>query len=206
MPASKTKIIVALSGTGRTLQNLLDHQDKYEVIGVISSNETCYGNEIAKQHNLPLFLAKFIPKTLVEDGKNLEKWLLGLKPSFIVLAGFLKIFPIFSPYSENRIINIHPALLPKYGGKGMYGDNVHKAVSESGEDLTGATVHFVNENYDEGKIIAQIKVSIQPNQNYEIIAKEVFKNESILLPKVIEGLIEGSLPLADSKILMMEGI
>src|SRR5690606_42155773 len=116
------------------------------------------------------------------------------KIDLIVLAGFLLKFPesILNQYS-NKVINIHPALLPKYGGKGMYGMNVHKAVVENQEIESGITIHFVNENYDEGKIIFQAKTKVLPSDTAESVASKIHKLEQKYFPKVVEELIEREL-------------
>ncbi len=110
--------------------------------------------------------------------------------NFIVLAGFLLKIPqnLIKSYS-NKIINIHPALLPKYGGKGMYGDNVHKAVVEAGETESGITIHYVNENYDEGKIIFQAKCEVLRTDTYEDVASKIHQLEYEHFPKTIEKLL-----------------
>lgn len=106
---------------------------------------------------------------------------------YIILAGFLLKVPetIIDAYPD-RIINIHPALLPKFGGKGMYGDHVHKAVRQSGETESGITIHFVNKHYDEGNIIFQAKCIVEPHDSYEDIARKVHALEYEHFPKVIE--------------------
>jgi phosphoribosylglycinamide formyltransferase-1 len=110
---------------------------------------------------------------------------------FIVLAGFLQLIPehIINAY-EKRVINIHPALLPKHGGKGMYGKRVHQAVKDAGEDVTGITIHYVNKNYDEGDIILQVKETIRPKDTVADIEKKVRQLEYNYYPEVIEDLLE----------------
>ena len=109
----------------------------------------------------------------------------------MVLAGFLWMIPenLIKAY-PNKIINIHPALLPKYGGKGMYGDNVHKAVIENKEAGSGITIHFVNEKYDEGKIIFQAKCTILPTDNYEDLANKIHALEYEHFPKIVEQVLK----------------
>ena len=115
---------------------------------------------------------------------------MGLKADLIVLAGFLLKFPssIIEHY-PNRIVNIHPALLPNYGGKGMYGMNVHQAVLDNKEKETGITIHYVNENYDEGAIVFQKSVSIEDCKSAEEIAEKIHVLEHRYFPEVIENLI-----------------
>jgi phosphoribosylglycinamide formyltransferase-1 len=109
---------------------------------------------------------------------------------FIVLAGFLKLMPpqIIQVYSKH-IINIHPALLPKYGGKGMYGMHVHDAVVKAGENKSGITIHFVNENFDEGEIIEQFETPISKTDSAEIVAKKIHELEMKYFPQVVERVI-----------------
>ena len=125
----------------------------------------------------------------LNDGFVLDK-LHEIQPNLIVLAGFLLKFPesIINLF-PNKVINIHPALLPKYGGKGMYGMNVHKAVLENNEEETGVTIHYVNEHYDEGGVISQYKVNIKNCISAEEIAAAVHQLEHQYFPIVIEELI-----------------
>lgn len=199
------RVALALSGGGRTLRNLIAQQAgrAYRICGVISSREECTGVDIAHELDLPVFVATFgknAPSTLVDD---LSQWLKDESIDWIVLGGFLKPFPSI-PGFENKVINIHPALLPQYGGKGMFGMHVHRAVHENKEAVTGATIHFVNEHYDEGSIIAQIRVPIAGLADPEAIAAKVFSSECRLYPEVLDRLCRGSLPLADGTIFTME--
>ncbi len=109
----------------------------------------------------------------------------------VVLAGFMWLIPSnFVTAFPDRIVNIHPALLPKYGGKGMYGENVHKAVIENKETHSGITIHLVNEEYDEGQIIFQEKVKIEPKDNHEILAHRINALEHLYYPLIVEELVE----------------
>lgn len=129
-----------------------------------------------------------------DEWKNdvITQELVQFKPDLIVLAGFLWLVPSsLIKNFPNTIINIHPALLPNYGGKGMYGDFVHKKVIENNEKESGITIHYVNENYDEGNIIFQAKVPIQENDSPEILAQKIHELEYKYFPEVIKGLIEG---------------
>ena len=124
-----------------------------------------------------------------KNGK-VECYLLEKNVNFIILAGFLWLIPewLIEKY-PNKIVNIHPALLPKYGGKGMYGDNVHKAVLENKEKETGISIHYVNKNYDEGDIIFQAKTTIDETDNIESIAQKVHELEYKFYPQVIENIL-----------------
>lgn len=198
------KIVVAISGTGRSLENMISRENSnkclYQVVGVISSSGSCKGVEIAKHYKLPLYIDTFKSSLEIEEIEKLREWLNNSKADYIVLAGFLKKFPLLNPWKNDRIINIHPALLPSFGGKGMYGAKVHQAVSKSGVTTTGATVHFVNEKYDEGQIISQVKIEITPHLDFESIGKKVFEKECQLLPETLNLLAEKKLPLEDRSV------
>ncbi|MEY4433492.1 MAG: phosphoribosylglycinamide formyltransferase, partial [Bacteroidota bacterium] len=128
-------------------------------------------------------------KNDLETGKVLQE-INTIQPDLIVLAGFLLKFPesIVAEYPD-KIINIHPALLPKYGGKGMYGMHVHRAVVENKESKTGITIHYVNENYDEGNIIFQKEVTVLISDTPEVVAAKIHQLEQDHFPAVIEKLI-----------------
>lgn len=189
---NKTPIVVAISGGGRTLKNLIEKSSNYQVVGVISSSLKCKGNQIAKDNGLSLFVGDFV-KQGNDLHQVLEGWLKSIDTQWIVLGGFLKKFPLL-PSFDSKIINIHPALLPKFGGKGMYGHNVHKAVIKEKESESGATVHLLTQEYDKGQIIAQIKVKVKPTDDANSLASLVFDAECQILPLVVEQLIEGKLP------------
>ena len=197
----KQKLAVAVSGSGRSLANLIAaSQDRsWEVGAVISSNPECRANDIARQHNIPLFIASFTPANLELATIQLQTFLADFHIDWIVLAGFLKRFPSLAQWHQ-RIINIHPALLPKFGGKGMYGHFVHEAVLAAGEKISGATVHFVNEQYDEGDIIAHIKVDVSATDSADTLAAKVFSAECDLLVWTIDGLTLGTLPQKNHRI------
>lgn len=190
----KQAIAVAISGKGRSLANLLRVQDQYsyQIKAVISSSPACLGNNIAEEAGLPLFIGNFSSSNCHKD---LPRWLGDLGINWIALAGFLKMFPML-PEFQNKVVNIHPALLPKYGGAGMYGMKVHQAVYAAGELNSGATVHFVSSEYDEGPAIARIQIPIE-GLSPEEIASKVFEAECLLYPKVLDGLVQGTLPLKD---------
>lgn len=188
----KQAIAVAISGQGRSLANLLKEQARssYFVAGVISSSIHCAGNQIAEDVGLPLFIGNFSQHSCRNE---LALWLADHQINWVALAGFLKIFPILDGFRD-RVVNIHPALLPKYGGPGMYGLRVHQAVYSAGDKQSGATIHFVSAKYDEGPPIARIYVDIE-GLTAEEIAERVFNAECQLYPKVLDGLIHGTLPL-----------
>lgn len=127
------------------------------VVLLVSNNSECGAVEYAKKQNIPVFLTK----DLNSDAENLLLELKNQNVSYLVLAGFVKKIPTkLTENFKNKIVNIHPSLLPKYGGKGMYGLNVHQAVLDNHEEYTGCTVHLVNEYYDEGDVLDQKKIKI----------------------------------------------
>lgn len=191
------RIVVAVSGRGRSLSNLIDCQSRfdYEIVGVVSSSPSCEANKIAKQRNLSLFIGDFKRADQRKLANELYSWIVSCRADWVVLAGFLKKFPLRKDF-VGRIINIHPALLPKYGGLGMYGQKVHKAVLEAGEPVSGATIHFVDDNYDQGQIIAQTKVIVSQEMTPAELAQVVFDKECQMYPRVIHDLIAGRLPLS----------
>ena len=186
------KISVFVSGRGSNLKAIINSpelKNKVEVALIISDKVFCPAFEIAKKYSIPHYTLG-----IKQGGIEIDE-LLNLfdrnNIELIVLAGYLKIIPseITNRY-KNQIINIHPALLPSFGGKGMYGMKVHKAVFDSSCKVSGATVHFVDENYDTGKIIAQRCVDISDAQSPEEIAARVLEVEHQLLPAVIKMFIE----------------
>lgn len=191
----KRKVAIAVSGKGRSLENFLRVDGVYEVAAVICSSSKAGAVDVAERNRLPLFA--FDAKNL--DAQALNNWLLGLGIEWIVLAGFLKVFPSLPDY-QNHVINIHPALLPKFGGHGMYGNRVHEAVLAAKDNVSGATVHFVNDRYDEGAIIAQGCVSLEGMNTADEIAHRVFTLECQLYPTVLNKLIKQELPLQNGRI------
>jgi len=200
------RIAVAVSGSGRSLANFLKAQktsSSFVVGAVIASRQDCYAVTIAKEHHIPVFFGSIKPEHLPMLGPALYDWLSEQNIDWIALAGFLKPFPTDEQWSK-RVVNIHPALLPHYGGKGMYGDHVHAAVLANQDTRSGATVHFVNERYDDGAIIAQIIVPVAPDDTASTLAARVFAAECRLYPEVMDRLIRGELPLPQGEIMRIE--
>ncbi|MBX2828897.1 MAG: phosphoribosylglycinamide formyltransferase [Flavobacteriaceae bacterium] len=186
----KKRIVVFASGNGTNAQNIIEHfqQGEFaEVVQVLSNNEHAKVLERAKALKTK---ASHFNKSQLHSEEGVLKTLQKLQPDLIVLAGFLWKFPeIILNAFPNKVINVHPALLPKYGGKGMYGMNVHKAVVENEETETGITIHYVNEHYDEGVIICQKKTTIEKGYTPEEVAKKVHELEYKNFPIVIEELL-----------------
>ncbi|SHL66882.1 phosphoribosylglycinamide formyltransferase [Flavobacterium xanthum] len=184
------KIVVFASGSGTNAENIMQFFEKTEtgsVVAVFTNNPTAGVIEKAKKYSVPL---EIFSKEDLNEGEVLQI-LNNFKPDWIVLAGFLLKFPknIISAY-PNKIINIHPALLPKYGGKGMYGMHIHRSVVENKEKETGITIHFVNENYDEGNIIFQQSFVLTGDETAEEVATKIHQLEQKYFPEIIKKLLE----------------
>ncbi len=182
-------IIIFASGSGSNAETIINHfkSNNLVKIAAVFTNKTDAGViERAKKHGIP---SKTFSKNEFQQAEFLHE-ILHYNPDLIVLAGFLLKVPeyLISAF-PSKIINIHPALLPNYGGKGMYGINVHKAVFENKEKFSGMTIHFVNEHYDEGNIIFQENIEITDCASPEEIAQKVLSLEHKNYPVVIEKLI-----------------
>ena len=184
------KIVVFASGSGTNAENIIKYfaENRTASIAMVLTNNP-FALVKEKAQKLAVETLVFSKSELIE-GKVLQIINL-IQPDLIVLAGFLLKFPqtIIQAY-PNKVINIHPALLPHYGGKGMYGMNVHKAVVENKEKETGITVHYVNEHYDEGAIIAQKKVTVLGTDTPEVVAQKVHDLEQRFFPEIIASLLK----------------
>ena len=182
-------IAVLASGNGSNAEEIIRHfkeSEKARVALIASNKKDAYVLERAKNHNIPSI--SFNRADL--EGGRVKDLLVEKQIDLIVLAGFLlKVPEHLIEVFPDRIINIHPALLPKYGGKGMYGSFVHQAVKDNNEPSTGITIHYVNHNYDEGKVIFQESVALSPDDSPESIAEKVHALEHKYFPKVIESLL-----------------
>ena len=195
-------LAVFVSGRGSNLRAVLDSpalKNLIQVKAVVGDKLYCPAFDIAKNFSIPVYSVG------KKDGffsfDDLEVIFKDFKIDLIVLAGFLKLIPDnFIRAFRNMIINIHPALLPSFGGSGMYGMNVHKAVFESSAQVSGASVHFVDETYDTGKIIAQRCVDISEVKSPEEIAERVLSIEHQLLPYVIEKIALGKVFIENNRV------
>lgn len=184
-------IVVLVSGSGTNLQRIIDTIESGEIananISLVVSDRDCFGLQRADNAG--------IPHQLIKRGKSFSEKLDAILPEntdLIVLAGFLSILnDTFCKKYQGKIINIHPALLPKYGGFGMWGMNVHNAVIEAKEKESGATVHYVTSGIDEGEIILQGKVEINENDTPETLAAKVHQVEYDIFPKAIDKVLNG---------------
>ena len=180
-------IVVFVSGNGTTLQSIIDSIDSRElhseIVLVVSSNDKAYGLERARQADIDTYVIKN------SDPSEMDEELLQILDNYdvdlIVLAGYLKMIgkKLIDRYS---IINTHPSLLPKFGGKGMYGMNIHRAVIEAKEEYSGATVHYVDDKCDEGKIIKQTKLKILPDDTAETLSQKIQEIEKRQLIEILK--------------------
>jgi phosphoribosylglycinamide formyltransferase-1 len=185
-------VAIFASGSGSNAQAIIEylHQGTIARVScILSNNRAAYVLERAKARQIPVIV--FTRDDFYKSDRilvNLEKY----SVDFIVLAGFLWLVPenLITRY-PNRIINIHPALLPKYGGKGMYGMKVHKTVIEKGEPVSGISIHYVNEKYDDGSIIFQASCKVNANDTPETLAEKIHRLEHEHFPRVVEKLVKG---------------
>ncbi len=179
-----------LLGNGTTLQSIIDNIESgvlsAKVNLVVSDNKDAYALKRAEEKGIPTYIIK--SKSSEDIDIELETLLKNYEIDLIVLVGYLKLIGkrLVNKYT---IINTHPSLLPKFGGKGMYGMNVHKAVVEAGEKISGPTVHFVNDKYDEGNIISQSIVALDENETPESLSSKVQAAEKIQLINVLKNFI-----------------
>lgn len=185
------KIAIFASGSGSNAENIANYFAESNTVSIpliISNKKDAYVHERANKLGIK---SVTFSKNEFETSDSVLDCLKENKIDFIVLAGFLLKVPhnILEAY-PGKIVNIHPALLPKFGGKGMYGDNVHKAVVEAGETESGITIHYVNENYDEGAIIFQAKCPVLKSDTNEDVAKKVHTLEYTHFPVVISSVLD----------------
>ncbi len=194
--ADKARLAVFISGSGTNMQSIIDRcadgTIPGEVVLVVSNKPDAKGLVRAQRAGINTVVHR---RKKFPDGKAADDHLLRLltdhEIDVIALAGYLKLLPpeVVRKY-RNRIFNIHPALLPKYGGKGMYGHHVHEAVLASGDTESGVTIHLVDEIYDHGKIVAQEKVPVLPGDTPDDLAARVLKMEHQLYPRVLKKICE----------------
>lgn len=184
------RIVILASGSGSNAENLITYfkeNPEIQVAAVLTNKSSAKVLERCDRLQVPAF---YFNKSAFSSSDAVVGLLKGMNTDLIVLAGFLWKIPqnVIDAF-PNKIINIHPALLPKYGGKGMYGEKVHQSVKENGETETGITIHYVNEHYDEGGIIFQAKTAVEPSDDANGIAEKVHQLEYEHFPKVIEKLL-----------------
>lgn len=187
-------ISILASGNGTNAENIIKYfvnSDLIKVKNVITNNPEAFVIQRAKKYNIP---TQIINKKELNTEDFIIDFFKQNEIEYIILAGFLLLIPSFlvKQYPK-KIINIHPALLPKYGGKGMYGEAVHKSVIKNKETESGITIHFVNEKYDEGQIVFQAICGINNNDDYISLAQKIHKLEYEFYPKTIETVIKNNL-------------
>ncbi|KAF2511204.1 phosphoribosylglycinamide formyltransferase [Flavobacterium foetidum] len=184
------KIVVFASGSGTNAENIIKYFSKTEIAAVVSvftNNASAKVIERAKNHQISV---EIFSKSELLNGNVLQK-IQKIDPDLIVLAGFLLKFPenIIEKY-PHKIINIHPALLPNYGGKGMYGMHIHRAIVNNKEKETGISIHYVNEHYDEGAVIFQANVALTDEDTPESVAEKIHELERKHFPEIIHRLLD----------------
>lgn len=192
IPSHAPRLAVLLSGTGRTLDNLLARIDFGELnasVRLVIASAECRGAQIARSRGIETMV---IPGTICPD--VLAAMLRERGIAWIILAGYLRLLPI-PPGFRNRVVNIHPALLPSFGGEGMHGLHVHEAVLNSGTKTSGCTVHLCDDEYDHGPILAQAECPVLPGDTPETLAERVFELEKSLYPSTLAKLFaQASVP------------
>ena len=185
------KIVIFASGSGSNAENLakyFEHRDDVSVAYILSNNKDAYVLERAHKLHIP---SRVFTRNEFYSSHEIVDLLKELSIDLIVLAGFLWLVPsqLVAAYPK-RIVNIHPALLPKFGGKGMYGQRVHQAVVDNHEMESGITIHYVNEHYDDGDIIYQARCSVLPSDTADDVAKKVHQLEYAHFPQVIDMVLK----------------
>jgi len=208
-PNKKTvRLGVLISGGGTTLMNILEYINKgrlnAEVAVVISSRSTVSGVEKAKKAGLDVkVVRKKDRRTIDEFSRRIEEELDAAKVDLVVQGGWLCLWKIPQKY-ENRVMNIHPALLPSFGGEGMWGHHVHEAVLAAGCKVSGCTVHFCTNEYDKGPIIVQRACAVKDDDTADTLAERVFEQECIAYPQAIKLFADGKIVVQDNRVLMLD--
>lgn len=189
--SSLKKIVIFASGTGTNAENIIKYfkdSSLARVVAVFSNRKSA--KVLRKAHDLNV-KALYFDREALYNSKELLHVLQDIKPDLIILAGFLWVFPdnILKEF-PHKVINIHPALLPNYGGKGMYGAKVHETVINNKDQESGISIHYVNEKYDEGEIIFQTKTQIDKNETPDSLAGKIHQLEYKHFPEVIEQLLQ----------------
>ncbi|TCO74795.1 phosphoribosylglycinamide formyltransferase [Marinisporobacter balticus] len=202
----KISIAVFVSGGGTNLQTIIDHIEKDNIDGeikiILSSKENAYALERGKKHGIEgCYIGKKNYPDLKERSRKITEILKEKKIDLIVLAGFMSILDkeIVQMY-KNRIINVHPSLIPSFCGKGYYGEKVHEAVLSYGVKVTGATVHFVDEGTDTGPVILQKAVQVKADDTVASLSKRVLAVEHEILPLAVELFCEGKLEVIGRRV------
>ena len=187
-PCKTLRLGVLLSGGGRTLENIIKHIDSGQLaaeVAVVIASRDCRGVEIGRRAGVQ---SRIVPRKELPDvnqySRRIVERLDAARVDLVVQAGFLSLW-LIPPHYANRVMNIHPALLPSFGGHGMYGHHVHEAVLKAGCKVSGCTVHFVTNEYDAGPIIVQRCVRVEEGDDADALAARVFEQECIAYPEAI---------------------
>ena len=188
------RIAIFASGSGTNAENNIEHFGKdgnISVVLLLSNKKDAYVLERVKKFGTDSVV---FSNNELQNSNLIDNILSSKKVDYLILAGFLLKMPerIVDNY-KGRIINIHPALLPKFGGKGMYGNNVHKAVIEAGEKRSGITIHLVDKDYDRGTILFQAECDLSVNENCDSLAEKIHRLEQLYFPLIVEGYIKSRL-------------
>ena len=197
------RLAVLLSGNGTSLENLFDHIDAghlpAEIAVVVSSKSQAFGLERARRRGIP---AVAVPRGDYPNGpafnEALHQALVPFEPDLVALLGFLSLFEMRDQY-KHRVINVHPALIPAFSGQGYYGRHVYEAVLQSGVKITGATVHFTDDEYDRGPIILQEAVPVLEEDTVETLADRVTAAERRLVPEAIRLIAQGRVQIEERR-------
>jgi len=198
------RIAVLASGSGTNLQSIIDACESGQIDGkvvlVVSNNEDAFALERGSKHGAEAVFIDHRGKPREEHEKEVAAEIDGHDIDLIVLAGYLRMLTSYfvSKY-KNMIINIHPALLPRFGGKGMHGQKVHEAVLDSGDEESGCSVHLVTAEIDGGPVIGQMRVPVMPGDTPDTLQARVLEKEHILLPLVVQWFAEGRVRFVDGK-------
>jgi phosphoribosylglycinamide formyltransferase 1 len=196
--APPIRLAVCVSGEGTTLQNLIDQVKKRrlkaEIVQVVASRPRIGAIARAEAAHIPLALANYNSRSKTEFSNSVFEPIRHAKADLVILAGFLALLKIPADYN-GRVLNVHPALIPAFCGKGYYGAKVHQAVLASGVKVSGCTVHLADNNYDNGPIIVQRAVPVLENDTVDTLAARVFKEECGALPEAITLFADGRLKL-----------
>lgn len=204
MALKKLRLIVLISGTGRSLQNVLNHINdgslSAEVLKVISSTPSAKGLQYAEMATIPIeIIEKKDYENRAQYSEAIFKHARDLKVDYVMMAGFLKLLDIPEDF-QNKVLNIHPSLIPAFCGKGFYGRHVHEEAIAYGVKLTGCTVHFVNAEYDRGPVLLQKAIPVLENDTPETLNDRVFELERIAYPEALQLLAEGRVTVVGRKV------
>jgi len=201
---NKKRIVVFASGSGTNFINISENIINGQVVLLVSNNSKCGAVDYAKNNNIDY---QIINDFRYPENRNKEYEIVlnNYQPDLILLAGFMKKIPdnIIQLY-RNKIMNIHPSLLPKYAGQGYYGIKVHEAVIDSKDKVTGVTIHFVDNKYDRGPIIMQEEVTINDSDDANILSKRVLKSEYSLYLKVVELFCNNKIKVDKNRVVINE--